>query len=221
LPNPAPENVQELQIELMRKAENERRDILIRRDLELARAYEVASRNQPSKLASAMQDYQKAEGDEAKETARQAIKAELGQEYDAFLEAQEKSIVELESRLAKLRELLVRRTEAKDRLVELKLEMVISQADGLGWPSNSAPGAFGIAAPAFPEGVNFLVPSGQPAPSGIRTERFSAPSPNNNRRYNGPDSDGPSASGPGVIFYSNPNERPSSSGSPVDTASGK
>ncbi len=210
LPNPAPvpaENAQELEIELMRKAEIQElervrdrltsrsitgvRDLeLVRANEELKRAYEVASRNQPSKLASAMQDYQTAEGDEAKETARQAIKAELSQEYDAFLEAQEKSIVELESRLAKLRELLARRTEAKDRLVELKLEMVISQADGLGWPSNSTPGVFGIVAPAFPGGGNYAVPS---SPQALRTyteQPFIAPSPNNDRRYNRPTANG-------------------------------
>ena len=53
-------------------------------------------------------------------------------------------IAALAERLDKLRGQLVKRKDAKSRMVELKLEMVLSQADGLGWPDDGAARARGL-----------------------------------------------------------------------------
>lgn len=86
-----------------------------------------------------MEAYLKAETSDQKAAAREMLRRELEEQYDAFLGDREQEISHLEERIAKLREQLSRRRDAKGRMVELKLEMVISQADGLGWP-DAAPG---------------------------------------------------------------------------------
>jgi hypothetical protein len=87
----------------------------------------------------AYQAYQSAADDEAKNKASADLKANLEKQYDLFVEGQAKQIEELEKRLAKLREQLDKRRGAKERVVELKLQMVLSQAEGLGFPDNGYP----------------------------------------------------------------------------------
>lgn len=87
----------------------------------------------------AYQAYQAAADDAAKSKASAELKANLEKQYDLFVEGQKKQIEDLEARLAKLREQLDKRRAAKERVVELKLQMVLSQAEGLGFPDNGYP----------------------------------------------------------------------------------
>ncbi len=79
----------------------------------------------------------KADSTERKE-AREKVAKGLSEMYDDQLKRQEKQIEELADRLDKLRVQLAKRRDAKARMVDLKLEMVLSQADGLGWLEDSA-----------------------------------------------------------------------------------
>ena len=96
----------------------------------------VVSGPQHEELNSALATWRDA-GDDA--TARQSAKEKaselLATIYDELLNGQEQEIDALEKRVVELREQLGRRREAKSRMVELKLEMLLSQTDGLGWPS--------------------------------------------------------------------------------------
>jgi len=87
----------------------------------------------------AYQAYQAAADDAAKSKASAELKANLEKQYDLFVEGQKKQIEDLEARLAKLTEQLDKRRAAKERVVELKLQMVLSQAEGLGFPDNGYP----------------------------------------------------------------------------------
>ena len=90
-------------------------------------------------LSKAIKLYRDAkEGSAEREQARDKVMESLNLVYDENLASQEKQITELESRLVKLRDQLKRRREAKGKMVDLKLELVLSQADGLGWPENRA-----------------------------------------------------------------------------------
>lgn len=86
----------------------------------------------------AYQAYQAAADDAAKGKASAELKANLEKQYDLFVEGQSKQVEELEARLAKLKEQLDKRRAAKERVVELKLQLVLSQADGLGFPESSS-----------------------------------------------------------------------------------
>jgi len=88
-------------------------------------------------LQQAVAEYKQAEDAEARQSHRDKISEVLSNHYDLYLKNQEEQVQQLEERIVKLRDQLDRRRDAKPRLVELKLEMVISQADGLGWPEEA------------------------------------------------------------------------------------
>lgn len=87
------------------------------------------------KLRFSLSQYQAATNESG---ARPALRTEisdlLAQQYDAHVQQYEQQVAELESRLAKLREHVQKRSDAKSRLVALKLELLLSQAEGMGWP---------------------------------------------------------------------------------------
>lgn len=87
-------------------------------------------------FAQAYRAYQSAGDDAARSKATAELKAGLEKQYDAYVEAQAKQITQLEERLQKLKEQLEKRRSAKERMVELKLQMVLSQAEGLGFPDS-------------------------------------------------------------------------------------
>lgn len=87
-------------------------------------------------LQQAVAQYKQADNAEARQREQENIAAILGAHYDSYLKSQEEQIQQLEERVVKLREQFDRRRDAKQRLLELKLEMIISQAEGLGWPGD-------------------------------------------------------------------------------------
>lgn len=84
-------------------------------------------------------------------TLRIEISELLGRQYDSHVKTYQQQVAELEQRLAGLREQVQKRVDAKSRLVALKLELLLSQAEGIGWPDafpaignpNMYPGAGG------------------------------------------------------------------------------
>lgn len=89
-------------------------------------------------LNKALKAYRDAKPDSAeRREARKNVAEGLSKLYDESLENQAKQIEELSQRLENLREQLGKRRDAKARMVELKLEMVLSQAEGLGFPESS------------------------------------------------------------------------------------
>ncbi len=87
-------------------------------------------------LTNAMGVLKNSESDEEKSEAKKTIKKELEKRYDVFLEQNQARLDEMYDRLKKLEQQMEKRREAKDRMVELKMEMLISQAEGLGWPDD-------------------------------------------------------------------------------------
>ena len=107
---------------------------------------EAAGRSQSSvALNKAIKAYRDSKVDSAeRREAREKVSSSLSTLYDEHLADQEKQIAVLAERLDKLRGQLVKRKDAKSRMVELKLEMVLSQADGLGWPDDGTARARGL-----------------------------------------------------------------------------
>ncbi len=98
-----------------------------------------STRELPVTAMREMQTYLRAyqaapEGSEQRVKMRAEIERGLSVQYDRHLSQHVQQVEELEARVAKLRQQLDRRQAAKARLVELRLELMLSQADGLGWP---------------------------------------------------------------------------------------
>jgi hypothetical protein len=73
------------------------------------------------------------EGDAAKETARNTIRQLLVTRFTRDIESREKSLVELESRVKKLREQLDKRIAARDQIIDLQMTTLQNEIDGLGF----------------------------------------------------------------------------------------
>ena len=87
------------------------------------------------KLQFSLSQYQAATNESgARAALRMEISDLLTQQYNAHVQQYEQQVAELENRLAKLREHVQKRSDAKSRLVALKLELLLSQAEGMGWP---------------------------------------------------------------------------------------
>jgi len=134
----------------------------------------IATDADANQLQRALNQYKSTPEDSPQRAAIRAEVAQLlGQQYDQHLAAQVKQMADLENRLEKLREQLERRQAAKTKLVELKLELLLSQADGLGWPEAPPSGPFGStnvgdlggATTFFPGTANILPTSSAPVPS--------------------------------------------------------
>jgi parvulin-like peptidyl-prolyl isomerase len=86
--------------------------------------------NQSLQLA---QKYVKTEKEDEKKDLRKNLTQVLGQQFDLHLEAQQKELDELEKQVAKLKAVLKKRKDAKENIVERRLEQLVQEADGLGW----------------------------------------------------------------------------------------
>jgi hypothetical protein len=82
-----------------------------------------------------LEKLRKAETDEEKHAARKELASALGDEFDQHLEDQAEELKRLEARLEKLRGQWEKRRDAKDELVELRLQTLENDVNGLGWPA--------------------------------------------------------------------------------------
>jgi hypothetical protein len=72
---------------------------------------------------------------ETKQAARRKMTEILGKQFDRDLDQRTKQIGELEKQLVTLKEQIEKRRTVKDRLIELRLELAMNEAEGLGFPS--------------------------------------------------------------------------------------
>jgi parvulin-like peptidyl-prolyl isomerase len=71
--------------------------------------------------------------EDEKKALRKKLSQVLGQQFDLHLEEQQKELDELEKQVAKLKAVLKKRKDAKENIVERRLEQLVQDADGLGW----------------------------------------------------------------------------------------
>jgi hypothetical protein len=90
-------------------------------------------------LLKGTEQLRKAKTDEEKAVAKAGIKKLLESQYDDFLDVHRNQLDQMRKKFVKLEEQLKRRRDAKSRLVKLKLDMLVNQAEGLGWPGDPVP----------------------------------------------------------------------------------
>lgn len=92
------------------------------------------------KAIEKMKDKETSESDKASNKA--AIIAILGEQFDNDMEQRGKQIAELEKKVAALKEQIEKRKTARQRLIDLRLELLMNESEGLGFPSSwQQPGA--------------------------------------------------------------------------------
>lgn len=85
---------------------------------------------------------------------RSELQKLIGQQFDLRRQQREKEVVRIEARVRRLREILDKRSAARDEIVSHRLDQLIREANGLGWdhsaPSPSAWDSFGTPADRQP-----------------------------------------------------------------------
>ena len=118
---------------------------------------------QRRELSEAIEAWQAAETEEDRNEVEKKMRELLEAEYNSALADYEQYLDELEARIEELREQVTKRREAQDDMVDLRLQMLVSEARGLGWPDDRGSlrrlfpgriqwsnGASGFAVPAAP-----------------------------------------------------------------------
>ncbi len=116
----------------------------------------------------------------ADEKQRAEIKASLGKvlerQFDLQLQQREREVSQIEARVRNLREMIDKRSKARQTIVTGRLDQLLNEMDGMGWvgPSHAAPGGSPIYGPYGPAGG--YLPSGYPP--GYRSRSAAEPAPN-------------------------------------------
>jgi hypothetical protein len=96
------------------------------------------AQSQASQLA---QQLVKATDEDEKSRLREKLTSTLNNIFDEHMKQQQKELDDLEKQIAHLRQIMKKRTDAKETIVERRIEQLIQDADGLGWNAPLAPGA--------------------------------------------------------------------------------
>lgn len=114
----------------------------------------------------ALKAYADAESASDKKELEGKISDMLGEQYDSALDRYDMQIEEMEKRLEEMRDQVKRRRAARDEMVDLKLQMILSEAEGLGWPGDNR-GDLRIGVPF--DATGFF--GGSPGPINVQTIR--------------------------------------------------
>ncbi len=99
--------------------------------------YGVATAKQAAELTDAMNQLKKSDlSEEAKTAALEKVSSILSEQFDKDLEQRVKQVEELEKQVQSLKQQIAKRRDAKKRLVDLRIELLKNESEGLGFPSS-------------------------------------------------------------------------------------
>ncbi len=110
-----------------------------------AQAVDSAQSTRPSQseLQKAIAQLRASETESDREKAEDAMRLALSEDYDASLDKYEEYLEQMEAKIKQLKNQLEKRRQAKMELVDLRLQMLVNEANGLGWPNSRTNGVFG------------------------------------------------------------------------------
>ena len=92
--------------------------------------------SEPAQLAH---QYVEAKKEDEKREVRKHLSEVLSHQFDLHIQQQQRELEDLEKRIAKLKEVVKKRIDAKSTIVERRLEQLIQDAEGLGWNAPGGP----------------------------------------------------------------------------------
>lgn len=122
------------------------------------------------KLQAAIKSLKNSRSESEKKNAADIISAQLKLQFERDLKKREEELAKVEERVRSLREQLDKRKAAQDDIINLRLQTLVNDANGLGFPTNNFGGSSTSGA-YFPEAVRMnqfaprdfeLVPSDHP-----------------------------------------------------------
>ena len=101
-----------------------------------ANPYQNQMQSESTQLAH---QYVEAKKEDEKRQIRDNLMKVLNQQFDLHIKAQQKELEDLEKQIAKLKDVVRKRLDAKSTIVERRLEQLIQDAEGLGWNAPGGP----------------------------------------------------------------------------------
>ena len=111
-----------------------------------------------SELSKAIAQLKASETESDRENAEDAMRSALSEDYDASLDKYEEYLEQMEAKIKQLKNQLEKRRQAKMELVDLRLQMLVNEANGLGWPNSRTNGVFGQNFNGGPQWQPFVQP---------------------------------------------------------------
>ncbi len=100
------------------------------------------------KLQDAIQSLKTSTDEVARKKATEFIQQQLASQFEDDLKQREKELAEVEQRVTKLREQLDKRKVAQKAIIDLRLQTIVNDADGLGFPDMNFGGENRIVPPS-------------------------------------------------------------------------
>ncbi len=88
-------------------------------------------------VQNAQQFLKSAGTDKEREEAQDGLREALSAQFDADVKKREEELESIRKRLTEMTELLEKRTAAKEEIVDLRLQVLSQDADGLGWADSN------------------------------------------------------------------------------------
>jgi hypothetical protein len=121
-----------------------------------------------SEIREAAKALSEAEDDDARDEAQEKLSELLDEYFERDMNRREEELAAVEKRVRQLRELLERRREKKEEIINLQIDVLRNEADGLGFfsgdPAGGADNVFGISLQPIP-GAG--LPPGHPHVPGV------------------------------------------------------
>jgi hypothetical protein len=92
-----------------------------------------------SESAQLAHQYVEAKKEDDKREIRKHMAEVLNHEFDLYIHQEQKELEDLDNQIARLKEVLRKRLDAKSTIVERRLEQMIQDAEGLGWNAPTGP----------------------------------------------------------------------------------
>ncbi len=129
----------------------------------------LSNPKQNAELKKAVEKLKDKEASEQDKTAaKEKIISILSEQFDEDMTERSKQIAELEKKLATLKEQIEKRKDAKKRMIDLRVEMLLNESEGLGFPSSwQQSGGLSTLSPIETRtirGVNLAAPAIAPVP---------------------------------------------------------
>ncbi len=89
---------------------------------------------------SLLATYTKSTDEKARAETRAALTKVLERQFDLRQKAAESEVAQLEAQVQRLRDLIQKRQQARQEIVQKRLDQVLREAEGLGWPAPTSGG---------------------------------------------------------------------------------
>jgi hypothetical protein len=85
-----------------------------------------------------IQQYGQTEDEQQRNNLKEQLNETLAKQFDVQQQRREHEIAKIEAKVKKLRDIITKRTDARQTIIERRLDQLLREADGLGWNSPAA-----------------------------------------------------------------------------------